>query len=56
MECLQLECPDRCFKFHCFFSFIYANRVSELCSVKLFLKIFQLDIYILELLFSVKKM
>lgn len=36
------------------FSIIYA--VSEFCSVKLFFKIFELDIYILELLFSVKKM
>lgn len=39
-----------------FFSVMCANWMSEFCSVKLCFKIFQLDIYILEVLFSVKKM
>lgn len=39
-----------------FFSIMCVNSMSDFCSVKLCFKIFQLDIYVLEILFSVKKM
>ena len=52
--CLQLKCQDGCFKFHWFFCHIGLTECQSFAQWNYFKK-YLLDIYILKLLFSVKK-